>query len=546
MKKIIFLNILILFLFTQCNKEESYHPDTTSDLVIEQEIQSTILCEQELFNDPVFLQIIGEVGEIDDNMFVLKSGNSEEKQILKLDYKKIRKIKKDKYESFTFLVDELDRSTKFTNLVLESDGNSKNALLLDYYPTQDVIKKRKLGFKTKFEGQLNVTRLDLNKIQLKSYSCLYITVYEGCPNPACDGSPGCLWGCDGGTTSTTYSYCFNSGSDGSSIPADPNSPPPPGGGGSSTSTVDPYFNPELNAHIQYLNDLLQIELTGPADIVIDKTYIIDLQTFLQQSKYVCWDRSGGVYYMCEGHWIYVRNNQYYVDLTGQGDWGKAVLGTHKLSNEISSLIGSSVLAGAQFIGTYFLPVEGFYILITGEDFKGLESNRFAAGTFLILEVLPGGKVLKPVANLLGTATKFFFKYGDDFLDLVKVNNVIKFTDNTIKQLAKAATKNANSNKVILGKYIENSLLSYEQVARAKGYCFYELDNWNEFKSLINNSEEMWKVNKEFIDNQIDANKKFYFSHNPNTATDTFKKEVDYLKSRLGITDFILVGDLWTY
>ena len=45
-------------------------------------------------------------------------------------------------------------------------------------------------------------------------------------------------------------------------------------------------------------------------------------------------------------------------------------------------------------GTYALPAEDIYILVTGEDFDGVESSRIAAGGFLILEVVQVGKVAK--------------------------------------------------------------------------------------------------------------------------------------------------------
>jgi len=68
--------------------------------------------------------------------------------------------------------------------------------------------------------------------------------------------------------------------------------------------------------------------------------------------------------------------------------------TTTLSSDLS-FIGTEVtrLAGTT-VGRYILPVEDFYILVTGKDFDGDESSRIAAGGFIILEVVQVGKVFK--------------------------------------------------------------------------------------------------------------------------------------------------------
>lgn len=45
---------------------------------------------------------------------------------------------------------------------------------------------------------------------------------------------------------------------------------------------------------------------------------------------------------------------------------------------------------------------------------------------------------------------------------------------------------------------------------------FEMDNWDEIYKLVNESrDEMWQINEQFIKNQFNSNKTFYFSHNPN-------------------------------
>ena len=153
-----------------------------------------------------------------------------------------------------------------------------------------------------------------------------------------------------------------------------------------------------------------------------------------------------------------------------------------------------------------------------------------------------------MANVLGDATKYFFKYGDNLLDLVKVNGVVKFTDDAVLKLAEKATKNADDatiTKVMLGKWDNGLPSSY--VARAGDeYAYFQLDEWDELLDLVDGSDdEIWKINKHFLDEQDNLGKSFYFSHNPNDATGFFKDEIDYLKNSLNVKSFTQVGDnLW--
>ena len=65
-----------------------------------------------------------------------------------------------------------------------------------------------------------------------------------------------------------------------------------------------------------------------------------------------------------------------------------------LSCELISLLGQMVVETGKLIGTYAIPAEDLYILVAGEDFDGEESNRIAAGGFLVLELVQVGKVAK--------------------------------------------------------------------------------------------------------------------------------------------------------
>ena len=65
-----------------------------------------------------------------------------------------------------------------------------------------------------------------------------------------------------------------------------------------------------------------------------------------------------------------------------------------LSCELTSLLGQIVGETGKLVGSYALPAEDIYILVTGEDFDGEEASRIAAGGFLVLELVQVGKVAK--------------------------------------------------------------------------------------------------------------------------------------------------------
>ena len=114
--------------------------------------------------------------------------------------------------------------------------------------------------------------------------------------------------------------------------------------------------------------------------------------------------------------------------------------------------------------------------------------------------------------------------------------------NTYANFAKQATKNVDSAEVVLGKFYQNGT-SYVDVAKNRGATYFELDDWNKVSSRIGN-ENMWNINKEFLDQQWNAGKDFYFSHNPWEATGYLQQEVLHLID-LGAKDFVNVGEnLW--
>ena len=68
-----------------------------------------------------------------------------------------------------------------------------------------------------------------------------------------------------------------------------------------------------------------------------------------------------------------------------------------------------------------------------------------------------------------------------------------------------------------------------------------MNDWNGISDQIG-LDNMWNINKEFLNQQISQGKQSYTTHDPFEATGYFKNEVDFLEIK-GYT-FEKEGDLW--
>jgi hypothetical protein len=128
--------------------------------------------------------------------------------------------------------------------------------------------------------------------------------------------------------------------------------------------------------------------------------------------------------------------------------------------------------------------------------------------------------------------------------------VTQFTQQQIDDYVKLATKNPDAGKVMLGKYDEPGTLSYiERAGTDHTYFDLGVEKWDEAKKIVDNNideswkSEMWRINKEFINQQKKFDKDFYLSHEPwkSTTKEFFSKEAEYLID-LGAKDFLKIND----
>ncbi|WP_111307778.1 hypothetical protein [Confluentibacter sediminis] len=120
---------------------------------------------------------------------------------------------------------------------------------------------------------------------------------------------------------------------------------------------------------------------------------------------------------------------WYIKPIGESLWSNYLLKESiNLSEELrkTALLTGTALAKA--IGTYVLPIEDIKILITGSDFDGEQVSRLQTGGFMIVGVVPGGKVLKPLSKGTGKIWKIVIKNGDKVFS----RSVKELTEETIQ------------------------------------------------------------------------------------------------------------------
>ena len=94
-----------------------------------------------------------------------------------------------------------------------------------------------------------------------------------------------------------------------------------------------------------------------------------------------------------------------------------------------------------------------------------------------------------------------------------------------------ATHNPKSSVVVLGKFDQDGV-RYDDVARNNNATYFQLEphRWDEGVRTLG-WEGMWDVNKTFLEEQYGQGKTFLLSHNPDTATGSFLREVQWLNNK---------------
>ena len=153
--------------------------------------------------------------------------------------------------------------------------------------------------------------------------------------------------------------------------------------------------------------------------------------------------------------------------------------------------------------------------------------------------------VKQILNKTGfsdeTAEEFCRRFG-----VSKMAIAGRLTLSQIDEWVRFASKQNDKSKVMLGMWDNGGASSYITKAGTHYTYFDFRDKWDEVYNLVNKSkDEIWKINKEFIDRQKSAGKEFWFSHDPFSPKNEqfYAREVNYLID-LGVRNIQKVGDLW--
>lgn len=107
--------------------------------------------------------------------------------------------------------------------------------------------------------------------------------------------------------------------------------------------------------------------------------------------------------------------------------------------------------------------------------------------------------------------------------------------------ARKATRNKKSNKIVLGKWEENSETSYERIGEKEKIAYFLLNkkDSNLLKKILGKNDKgednRWNINKKFLEEQIKQDKMILLSHDPKKYRNgSFAKELDFW-SKMAIT-----------
>ena len=114
------------------------------------------------------------------------------------------------------------------------------------------------------------------------------------------------------------------------------------------------------------------------------------------------------------------------------------------------------------------------------------------------------------------------------LDIPEIN-APKVGVDWFDDVARQATRNPGSDKLVLGHFSQDTI-SYQKVAAHYKATYFKLDDWKSVTKGMS-QDEIWRINKVFLTQQIRKGKQILFSHDPLKARPKsfFEREVNFLR-----------------
>ena len=150
-----------------------------------------------------------------------------------------------------------------------------------------------------------------------------------------------------------------------------------------------------------------------------------------------------------------------------------------------------------------------------------ESETKAFGKVISSENLANVGKAKIPSGVVGASERFSESAIGDYVKTMGAN----YTQKDINELTKLTTHNANSNTALLGKFEQNSVKSYEQIAYENGFTYFDAGN-NGWSAMANvNPQLAYDVNEQFLKEQIQSGKEFVLSNNPDEAMKLYNSSI---------------------
>jgi len=151
----------------------------------------------------------------------------------------------------------------------------------------------------------------------------------------------------------------------------------------------------------------------------------------------------------------------------------------------------------KLVGRYATPIEDIIILIDGKDFDNAEQSRLQAGGFMLLSIVPGGKILKPITRVAQNTRvwKILVKVGDGSRTVVRT--VREITETTYQKFYNFVTNGTATRELIddlirSGNFIDTDIIEVsEKIADVSTKKRRRL-TWEEVKALFKRGNDFNK------------------------------------------------------
>lgn len=143
-----------------------------------------------------------------------------------------------------------------------------------------------------------------------------------------------------------------------------------------------YIDPPWESNSGFYNDIPSLEYTDTRNFTYRGVPITQFKLtngdVISQGDYGTYESDFKIFY----------------NIQGTNEWFEMPDPSNYDALDVNFIFNHFWSDAAQPFARYFTPIEDFIILIEGKDFNGITQSRATAGLFILVDLVPGGKVLK--------------------------------------------------------------------------------------------------------------------------------------------------------